>query len=129
MTPRQLREAFDACSLDPETFHHEQHVAVAWTYLQDFPLAQALERFSSALLRFATSAGAPQKYHETITWAFLIVLNERMQQMPDASWEQFAAANPDLMQWPASLDRYYSAGVLASDLAKRTFVLPRSWES
>jgi len=35
------------------------------------------------------------------------------------------AANPDLPVWkPSILERYYSKGLLASDLARRTFVMP-----
>jgi hypothetical protein len=38
---------------------------------------------------------------------------------------QFADANADLLRWkPSVLDRYYSPETLASDRARRTFLMP-----
>jgi hypothetical protein len=41
------------------------------------------------------------------------------------TWEEFAAGNPDLLNWKDNvLRKYYSKEVLASDLARTTFLLP-----
>jgi hypothetical protein len=87
----------------------------------------ALERFCGGLRRVAQAAGKPERYHETITWAYLLLINERMERSGrDLSWEEFARRNPDLLRWkPSVLEAYYSAEDLASDLARRVFVLPR----
>jgi len=48
-----------------------------------------------------------------------------MQNAPGADWEPFARANPDLLTWrPSILERYYLPETLASDAARRVFVLP-----
>ena len=63
----------------------------------------------------------PQRYR----WAFLLLISERQARNPVASWAEFEAANPDLLVWkPSILARYYSKELLASDLARRTFVMP-----
>jgi hypothetical protein len=64
-------------------------------------------------------------YHETITWAFLLLIAERQARTPANTWEAFAAANRDLLSWkPSVLERYYAKDVLQSELARRVFVMP-----
>lgn len=106
-------------------FHHPDHIRVAFAYLKTMPLLEALGRFTAALRRFAAAQGKPQLYHETITWAFLFIIHERMQRTPGAGWDEFIAANDDLLRWkPSVLDAYYPSEVLKSELARRVFVLP-----
>jgi len=125
MTDRELMDAFESCTLDPALFNHRQHVRVAWICLSEGPLIEALTRFVESLRRFATSVGSPGLYHETITFAFLFVIHERMQARPAATFEEFERANPDLFRWkPSILERYYKAETIGSDLARRTFVMP-----
>ena len=106
-------------------FHHEQHAHVAWLFVREHGMPAALGEFTRAIKRFADAKGAPGLYHETITWAFLLLIAERQARCDAADWEQFAAANPDLLVWkPSILGRYYSKELLMSDLARRTFVMP-----
>ena len=106
-------------------FRHPDHVRVAWTLLLEMPLLEALGRFTASLRRFAAAKGTPGLYHETITWAYVFLIHERMQRTPAAAWDDFARANADLLAWkPSVLDRYYRAETLGSDLARRVFVLP-----
>lgn len=125
MTDRELMEAFESCTLDPDLFHHRQHVRVGWICLREAPLVEALSRFVASLRRFATSVGSPGLYHETITFAFLFLIHERMQIGGEATFDEFADANPDLFKWkPSVLDRYYRTETLGSELARRSFVMP-----
>jgi hypothetical protein len=121
---RELMTAFEDCSLPPASFRHRDHVHLAWLYLRDYPLLEAVARYSSSLRRYATSLGAASKYHETITLALLFLISERMSREPAAAFDAFAERNPDL--FGPILDRYYSREVLDSDLARSTFVLPRA---
>jgi hypothetical protein len=119
-------ERFESCTLPNSAFHHRDHVRLAWIYLKREPPLVALTRFAEGLQRFARANGHDGLYHETITWAFLFLIRERMERMdPTATWDDFAAANPDLLTWkPSILDRYYRSGTLGSDLARRVFVMP-----
>lgn len=122
-----LLEAFTNTTLPADQFHHEQHVQVAWLFVRRYGMPAALGEFSAAIKRFADAKGATGLYHETITWAFLLLIAEREARVPSATWHEFAAANPDLLTWqPSILNRYYSKELLASDLARRTFVMPDS---
>ena len=78
------------------------------------------------LVRFADANGATGLYHETITWAFLLLIRERMERgEAGETWEGLVEANPDLLTWkPSVLDRYYRPETIGSELARRVFVMP-----
>ena len=121
----ELLDRFLDTTLPSDQFHHHQHLQVAWMFVQKFGMPRALSEFTDALKRFADAKGATGLYHETITWAFLLLIAERQAKCGAASWDAFAAVNPDLLRWkPSILERYYSKELLASDLAKRTFMMP-----
>ena len=123
MSDEELILALENGTLDPESFHHRDHIRLAWCLLQRDPFATALARFSEGLRRFAAGIGKPGVYHETITCAFIVLIRERMQE--DQGWEEFAAKNGDLFAWkPSVLDRYYTPETLASDRARQVFVMP-----
>jgi hypothetical protein len=125
MTSSELFDSFVDTSLPADQFHHQQHVHVAWMFVRKYGMPAALAEFSSAIKRFADPKGATGLYHETITWAFLLVIAERQAGKPARAWAEFEADNGDLLVWkPSILSRYYSKELLESDLARRTFVLP-----
>lgn len=117
--------AFESGVIDPERFDHAAHVHVAWCYLQQYPLAEAIARFTSALRALTIRLGAEGKYHETVSWFFMILIAERMAADPAGDWETFRQANGDLFDDAgALLERHYSAECLASEGARQRFVLP-----
>lgn len=122
MDDREFVEAFEACTLPPGEFCHRSHVRLGWLYLRQTSLLEALPRFIENLRRYASSLGAAGKYHETITWAYMVLIHERMQRGGERSFDEFAEANRDL--FGPILERYYSPALLASDLARSTFVMP-----
>ena len=126
MDDAALVRAFESGVEPPGGFHHAQHVRVAWFYLRQHPLAEALGRFQTALRAFAHARGKPTLYHETITTAYVLLIAERLHDAAiDEDWHAFAARNPDLLAWkPSILERYYRNETLWSDRARRTFVMP-----
>jgi hypothetical protein len=126
MDDAELVRLFEAGEVPPDGFHHREHVRVAWWYLQRHPLPEALTRFSTALRLFAVAQNKPNLYHQTITTAYVLLINERLDATGrDLSWSDFADQNQDLLRWrPSVLDRYYFADTLMSDRARRIFVMP-----
>ena len=110
----------------PGAFHHADHVRVAFAYASEFAPLEAMTRFSAALQRFALSKGKPQLYHQTITWAYLLLIQGRIARTgARPSWEEFSQANSDLLTWKGGiLERYYSPAILDSPLARQTFLFP-----
>lgn len=118
----ELIEAFEANRV--ESFHHRDHVRMAWTYLREYGFPAGAGRFALALQRFAAENGKPQLYHATITWAYLVTIFDRMQDA-ESDWDAFAAANADLFTWkPSIIDALYRPETIASERARRVFVLP-----
>jgi hypothetical protein len=125
MTDADFLRRFEDSTLPTSDFHHRDHVRLAWLYLRRYSALEALARFVEGLRRFAAANGKPGLYHETITWAYLLLIHERMARTEAETWEEFAQANPDLLTWnPSVLDRYYEKETLGSELARRVFVLP-----
>jgi hypothetical protein len=110
----------------PGDFHHADHLHVAFAYVSELPMSEALARFSAALQRFALARGKPNLYHQTITWAYLLLIGERMARAGKTeSWEEFSTRNHDLLRWKGGmLERYYTRSTLDSELARRKFVFP-----
>ena len=120
-----LLNRFVDTSLPAGEFHHQEHVQVAWMFVRTHGMPAALAEFTGAIKRFADAKGATGLYHETITWAFLLLIADRQARQPAATWQEFEAANADLLAWkPSILNRYYSKELLSSDLARRTFLMP-----
>ena len=126
MDDASLVRLFEAGGVPADGFHHRDHVRVAWWYLREAALPDALIRFAGALKRFAAAQGKPDLYHATITTAFVLLINERLDDDGRAlPWDEFAMRNADLLMWkPSILERYYRGETLSSARAKRTFVMP-----
>jgi hypothetical protein len=122
---RELIRRFESDTIPADSFHHADHVRLAFTYLCQYPVLAALEKFSGALKRFAAARGKTQLYNETITCAYFFLIRERMARSEGVKWEDFAHQNPDLLIWKDGiLSRYYCEATLKSDLAREVFVLP-----
>lgn len=129
MNDQEIIEQFEQSRAPCGSFHHADHIRTAFAYLSRYPALEALQKFSSALQRFAAAQGKPGLYHETITWAYLFLIRERMLRAGHSqSWEEFAAANPDLLTWERGtggiLARYYQPETLNSPAARAAFLLP-----
>ena len=76
--------------------------------------------------RFAAAQGKPDRYHETITWAYLLLIRERRARSGRCeTWEEFAVRNSDLLLWKGGvLATLYHPETIESDLARHTFILP-----
>jgi len=124
MNEQEWLEQFEKGALPNASFHHADHVKMAFLYLQRYPPLEALGRFSSALNRFAATHGKPELYNETITWAFLLLIRERLARAGcSQTWSEFSAGNADLLHWDNSiLNKYYRSETLTSELAKRVFL-------
>jgi len=117
---------FESCKLPAVRFHHREHIRITWLYLHRHGAIEALVKVSDGIKRFAASVGKPDRYHETITWAYVFLVRERIEHGPPSqSWEEFCLANADLLDWKDSvLKKYYREETLASPIAKRAFVFP-----
>ena len=115
--------AVEQCEL--ASLSHRDHIRLAWLILQEQGLLEAIGTLRELFQAFATSKGSPEVFHETITWAFAALMNERIQRgRGGTSWQEFITLNPDLSRGKSALWDYYDSGILDMEIARRTFVLP-----
>jgi hypothetical protein len=123
----ELVQAFEDRTLDPSAFTHRRHLQVAWFYLRRHGFAAGSAEFCKQLKKYVTRVGAAAKYHETITWAYLVLLNEEMELRAPVgeSFDAMIARRPDLLDHRnGALSRRYRAADLENPDARRVFVLP-----
>lgn len=94
MTNEEFILRFESDSLPDDSFHHVDHVRLAFAYLSQYPVLQALERFATRLKRFAAARGKGQLYNETITCAYMFLIRERMARCAVTDWESFPGKIP-----------------------------------
>jgi hypothetical protein len=118
--------ALEDTSLPDHAFRHRDHLRAAYLYLCRDGFAGAIVSMPAALRRFAASRGRAERYHETVTLAFLVLVNERLQAEDPGSFESFLARHPEIAERDL-LQRYYRPETLSSERARSTFVLePRA---
>jgi hypothetical protein len=128
MTDDEFLSALEACELPESDFGHRAHVRAAYLYLRRFDFPEALGRVRRTIQAYAAHLGKPRRYHETITTAYLALIQERIAAQGHAGgWSAFERNNPHLLQRDL-LTKFYSQTEIESELARRVFVLPRSAE-
>ncbi len=111
-------------SIDPAHFGHEQHVEVAYELLGALDFLEATVQYVTGIREIAAKAGAPGKFHMTITLAYLSLIAERMASTSAESFHDFMDDNADLLS-SKSLSSWYEPARLNSPLARQQFVLPQ----
>ncbi len=119
MTDAEFLSAFDNTTLEP--FHHRDHLRVTYLYLRRFGKAGTLERLGSAILRYAEARNGAEKYHETITVAWIHLIAAASEAAAD--FEDMLAAHPELLD-KNLLNRYYSTARLRSPEARQGWMEP-----
>jgi hypothetical protein len=121
-----LVRAFEDGTIDPATFRHREHLYVAWWYLRSFTLEEALARYVGHLRRLTIVLGVPEKFHATMTWAYVVLIADAMDRAPGATFDALLAENSELLDHRAgALYAYYDREELDAADARRRFVLPR----
>ena len=119
-------------TLPCDLFHHREHLRVAWLLLrQHGDFGEAGVEFRKSLKVYATACGGAGKYHETLTWVWLALVQGRMVDASGVALEAdrdsraFLARCPELLDARAALAPQYDLdALLLSDRARRVLVLP-----
>src|SRR5207237_233862 len=87
------------------------------------PFSETACLYSRALRALTAKSGKPQAFHQTTTIAFLSLIAERMERGGAPDFAAFVRAHPEMLDKTA-LSRWYRPDQLATEIARRTFVLP-----
>jgi len=125
MTDAEFLRALERCELPESEFGHAAHVRAAYLYLRGTDFADALQLTRRAIRSYARHLGKADRYHETITVAYLALIQQHVCERGDGGgWLAFARDNPELFQ-PDLLGRYYTRAQLDSATARQIFLLPQ----
>jgi len=124
MTDVELTRALEHGQIANDKFHHLQHLHVAWVYLSESSSpGEAAAKMRCTLQKFAASVGHAEKYHETITRFWVLLLDFLRAANCGHTLEDIVHANPRLLEKDFPLE-YYSREILFSDQARRSWIKP-----
>jgi hypothetical protein len=125
LTPadHQLQQQFETKTLPNAAFRHREHVRLTWIYLTGSVPAVVATRLCRSLLDLATGHGVPDRFHHTLTVAWVHIIDDARRAHPDLAFDALVAACPYLLDKEAPL-AFYSRGRLYSDEAKTSWVEP-----
>lgn len=124
MTDAEFLSALQSCTLPQSEFGHQGHVRAAYLFLREADFAAALGKMRGAIRNYSAHLGKPDRYHETITVAYVALIHQCLQERGDGgSWQEFARRVPELLQADLLL-KFYPCSLLESDLARKVFLLP-----
>ncbi len=116
---------FEACELTQRQFSssgsHPAGLDIPAALLESWkPGSTSL----GAIRKFAAHHGKSDKYHETLTVAWLRLVGSAMARVPlDASFEDLTIAAPELLD-KRTIEKFYSSAVLESEEARTSWVEP-----
>jgi hypothetical protein len=123
MTETVFDELMAEATASAGTFGHREHVHLTWLAVRRVGMPAAVTLVSRGIQRTARYAGAPQKYHVTISraWVELVAHHTAEDSTPDFS--AFAGRNPELLD-KRLLTRFYRSTTLADVRARTGWVEP-----
>jgi hypothetical protein len=124
MSDDAFMQAFEACQLDPARFHHADHIRLAWLCVRRHGAAKAESLLLDGIRKFAQRAGAPQKFHHTVTVAWTrLVAAACCESNSCDSFHEWIKVHPKLLN-KHLINEHYSAGKLESSEARRGWLDP-----
>lgn len=119
-------DAFDGLMAEvmaaSDRFGHRQHVELTWRAVRRFGTAAAITLVSDGIQRTARYAGAPQKYHATVSRAWVEIVGHHATSGDD-DFDAFVSRHPELLD-KRLLARHYRSSTLATAEARTGWVEP-----
>ncbi len=106
-----------------DRFAHRQHVHLTWLAVRRYGTAAAIDLVSEGIQGVARYAGAPQKYHTTISRAWVELVGHHAEHCAAADFDTFAERNAALLD-KRLLTRFYRPATLAAADARTGWVSP-----
>jgi hypothetical protein len=105
-------------------FRHRQHINLAYYAVRRYGMPGAIGTICAWIRQIAAYERAPQKYHHTVSRAWVEAVAYHLAEDPGCGdFEEFAARNPGLLD-KRLLSRHYRSSTLAAPAAKAGWVEP-----
>ena len=115
--------AFTAGEIANQDFHHRDHLRLAWIQIRRLGLRRALEAVTAAIRQFAAGHGHGDRYHETMTRFWLLVVDLGISGHPTLAFDELLAAEPHLLDKNLPY-RHWSRERMGSEDARQRWVEP-----
>jgi hypothetical protein len=113
---------FEKGKLHP--FPHHDHIYMAWLYLRRDGWDEGYQQIQAGLKHFAAVQGQPEKYHETITRFWALLVHHAIAAQPEINkFSVFRQKFPLLFE-KFAIRKHYSDAILWSATARQTWVEP-----
>jgi hypothetical protein len=107
-----------------ERFGHREHIHLAWLAVRRHGVPDAIRLVSDGIQQTARYAGAPQKYHETVSRAWVELVGHHTEEDRHLTdFGRFAEHNPALLD-KRLIARFYHPATLASPQARTGWLPP-----
>lgn len=107
-----------------ERFGHREHVHLTWLAVRRVGVRAAIGLVSDGIQRTARYAGAPQKYHATVSRAWVELVGHHAAEHGEDDFNAFADHHPALLDKRLLTARFYHPSTLASSQAKTDWIEP-----
>jgi hypothetical protein len=123
-TDPELADILAAITGPDGQFRHRQHVNLAFHAVRRYGMPDAVGKICGWIRRIAAYERAPQKYHHTVSRAWVELVAHHVAADPDcADFGAFADANSELLD-KRLLGRHYRSSTLAAGTARHGWVEP-----
>lgn len=123
LSPETFDALFAEVMATAERFGHRQHVQLTWLAVRRYGTVSAIALVSEGIQRTARYAGAPQKYHATVSRAWTELVGHHVALDGTADFGAFLDRCPALLD-KRLLTRHYRPATLASPAARSGWVAP-----
>jgi hypothetical protein len=110
--------AFKGGRIENRTFHHRDHLRLAWIQIHRLGLGPGSDDVAGAIQQFAARNGHGHLYHETLTRFWLYAIGQAIRRHRELAFEDVLSAEPHLLDknlpfkhW--SRERMFSAAARA----------------
>jgi hypothetical protein len=120
----ELADILPAITGPAGQFGHRQHVNLAFYAVRRYGMPDAVGKICGWIRHIAAYERAPQKYHHTVSRAWVELVAQHAAADPGcADFGVFADAHPELLD-KRLLSRHYRSSTLAARTARRGWVEP-----
>jgi hypothetical protein len=119
----QFVAAFEVGQIANQSFHHRDHLRLAWIQIRPLGMERASESVAVAIQQFAAHHGQANRYHETMTRFWLRAVALGIDHHPDLPFEGLLAAESHLLDKNLPF-LHWSQERMGSEEARRRWVEP-----
>ncbi|GAA1656379.1 hypothetical protein GCM10009765_02200 [Fodinicola feengrottensis] len=108
---------------DAPRFGHREHVHLTWLAVRRCGVPAAIDLVSDGIQRTARYAGAPRKYHVTVSRAWVELVGHHVTETAETDFDAFVRHHSALLD-KRLLTRFYRSTTLAGEAARTGWVGP-----